>query len=99
VRAICYFILCGKRNTKPFDVICAIVVAYIGRTECRLLSFNPFSHFPFSNVYGVTLTIPRHPRNGGGRGGPAEGSGQTLKAGRSFRPTNPFGILLIFNAF
>ena len=52
-RALRYFILCGKRNTKPFDVICAIVVAYIGRTECRLLSFKPlFSFTIFKCLWG-----------------------------------------------
>lgn len=51
--ALPYFILCGKRNTKPFDVICAIVVAYIGRTECRLLSFKPlFSFSIFKCLWG-----------------------------------------------
>lgn len=52
-RALHYFILCGKRNTKSFDVICAIVVAYIGRTECRLLSFKPlFSFSIFKCLWG-----------------------------------------------
>ena len=60
---------------------------------------NPFSHLPFSNVYGVTLTISKHPRNGGRSRGLAEVWGQTLKEGRSFRPTNLFGILLNFQCF
>ena len=52
-RALRYFILCGKRNTNPFDVICTIMVAYIGRTECRLLSFKPlFSFTIFKCLWG-----------------------------------------------
>jgi hypothetical protein len=59
---------------------------------------NPFFRLPFSNVYGVTLTIAKHPRTGGGRGGPAEGSGQMLKAGiQCFASTmaNPAGVIFL----
>ena len=55
-------------------MICAIVVAYtLVVLNVGSYHSNPCSHLPFSNVYGVALTIAKHPRNGGGRiGGPAE---------------------------
>ena len=65
-----------------------------------LIIQTPFLIYHFQMSMGSLSQTFKHPRNGGGRsGGPAEVWGQTLKAGRSFSPTNLFGILLNFQCF